>query len=93
MTSLSPLQSSAKLSALKYDPWPGDRPPVPNMKLLEQKMDASWGRGKYRAEVWEDCANPINDWWLAYTPSPEEVEAAAQGFWFSDVEGWCKVNV
>lgn len=28
--------------------WPGDRPPIINPLLLKQKMDASWGRGKYR---------------------------------------------
>ena len=31
--------------------WKGDRPPLPNMEFLEQRMDATWGRGKFRDEV------------------------------------------
>ena len=31
--------------------WKGDRPPLPNMEFLDQRMDAAWGRGKFRDEV------------------------------------------
>lgn len=72
--------------------WPGNRPPTPNPKLLEQSMDASWGRGKFRTEVWDDNVNPLNNWWEAFEPSEEEVEAAAFGFDFTDIPGWCKVS-
>ena len=33
--------------------WKGDRPPLPNMEFLDQRMDAAWGRGKFRDEVVE----------------------------------------
>ena len=33
--------------------WKGDRPPLPNMEFLDQRMDAAWGRGKFRDEVSE----------------------------------------
>jgi hypothetical protein len=49
------------------------------MEWLDQQMDSSWGRGKFRTEVWNDDVNPVNRWWEAYGPSDEEVEAAAQG--------------
>jgi hypothetical protein len=53
-------------------------------------MDAAWGRGKYRTEIWNDNVNPMNDWWTAYAPSQEEIDASIAGFDFSDAEGWCK---
>ena len=28
--------------------WPKTRPPVPNAIVYKQKMDAAWGRGRYR---------------------------------------------
>ena len=46
----------------------------------------------HRAEVWEDKVNPLNDWWEAYAPSDEEVEAAALGFDFKDPQAWCQVT-
>ena len=49
------------------------------MEWIDQQMDSSWGRGKFRTEVWVDNVNPINRWWLSYGPSEEEIEAAAQG--------------
>ena len=49
------------------------------MEWINQQMDSSWGRGKFRTEVWVDNVNPINRWWLSYGPSEEEIEAAAQG--------------
>ena len=35
--------------------WKGDRPPLPNMEFLDQRMDAAWGRGKFRDEVIKSC--------------------------------------
>eukprot|EP00596_Hydrurales_sp_CCMP1899_P010890 CAMPEP_0119041800 /NCGR_PEP_ID=MMETSP1177-20130426/13713_1 /TAXON_ID=2985 /ORGANISM="Ochromonas sp, Strain CCMP1899" /LENGTH=148 /DNA_ID=CAMNT_0007008127 /DNA_START=309 /DNA_END=755 /DNA_ORIENTATION=+ len=54
------------------------------MLRLEQGMDATWGRGKMRTEVWEGDVNPANDWWRAYEPSEEEVVAAGKGYNFSN---------
>lgn len=54
-------------------------------------MDASWGRGKFREEVWNDKANPSNDWWEAYAPSEEEIEAAEAGYDFSNPKDWFEV--
>lgn len=71
--------------------WPGNRPPVPNLQLLEQRMDATWGRGKFRTEVWEDDVNPVNFWWDAYAPSEETLEAIELGFDFMDPKGWLEV--
>lgn len=76
----------------KKEQWPGNRPPLPHMELLEQRMDATWGRGRYREEVWVDKGNPSNDWWLAYTPSEEEAEAAAKGYNFTDLDGYFKAS-
>lgn len=42
--------------------------------------------------MWDDIVNPLNDWWEAYTPSEESVEAAALGFDFKDPQGWCEVR-
>jgi predicted RNase H-like HicB family nuclease len=72
--------------------WPGTRPPINNPLLIKQKMDAAWGRGKYRSEIWNDQVNPLNDWWMAFTPSDEEVEAAKWGFDFADPKGWCEAR-
>jgi hypothetical protein len=76
--------------AMAGEKWPGDRPPVPVAQFLTQFMDASWGRGKFRTEVWEDDVNPADNWWEVYAPSVEEQEAANAGFSFADVESWCK---
>ena len=71
--------------------WPGDRPPLPNMQLIDQRMDAAWGRGKFRTEVWDDNVNPRNNWWEAYAPSEEQLEAAKAGFSFTDPEKYFEV--
>lgn len=68
--------------------WKGDRPPLPNMEFLDQRMDAAWGRGKYRDEVWNDNVNPLNNWWTAYAPSEEQEEAAAQGYDFTNPQAY-----
>ena len=73
--------------------WDGKRTPVTAMQRLEQAMDASWGRGKFRTEVWEGDVNPINEWWAAYSPSAEEIVAAKQGFNFRDAKGWFEVRI
>ena len=72
--------------------WDGNskRPPLPVPNFLDQSMDAAWGRGKMRTEVWEDDVNPMDNWWEIYSPSEEEVDAAEDGFDFSNVENWCK---
>jgi hypothetical protein len=72
--------------------WNGDRPPLPNMEILNQRMDASWGRGKFRTEVWDDNVNPMNDWWTAYAPSDEQIEACAQGYDFKNPQAWFEVR-
>lgn len=84
---------AGKLSIPKGKVWPGNRPPVPNVLLFEQRMDATWGRGKMRSEVWEDEPNPLNSWWEAYKPSEETVEAMNLGFDFEDPKGWLEVLV
>ena len=71
--------------------WDGKHTPVTRMERLEQSMDASWGRGKFRTEVWAGDVNPMNDWWMAYAPSTEEVQAAAKGFNFKDPKAWFEV--
>lgn len=76
---------SAELQA-----WPGNRPPVNNMNVVAQKMDATWGKAKFRTEIWNDDVNPVNDWWKNYAPSQEEIQAAKEGFDFKDVKGWCE---
>jgi hypothetical protein len=72
--------------------WPGNRPPVTNPARLEQCMDANWGRGRYRTEIWEGNVNPVDFWWEAYEPSAEEVEAADAGYDFSDPRKWHEVG-
>lgn len=62
------------------------------METVDQRMDATWGRAKYRTEVWEDDVNPMNEWWLAYAPSEEEVAAAEQGFDFKNPSKWFEVS-
>jgi hypothetical protein len=71
--------------------WDGKHTPVTRMERLEQSMDASWGRGKFRTEVWAGDVNPMNDWWMAYAPSKEEVAASAKGFNFKDPKAWFEV--
>lgn len=68
--------------------WDGKRPPVANMQWLDQRMDATWGRGKYRNEVWDGDVNPVNDWWEIYAPSDEEIEAADMGYNFADPKAY-----
>lgn len=68
--------------------WKGDRPPLPNMEFLDQKMDAAWGRGKFRDEVWNDNVNPLNNWWTAFAPSEEQTDAAAQGYDFKNPQAY-----
>ena len=68
--------------------WDQTRPPLTNMKRLEQRMDATWGRGKFRTEVWEGNVNPMNAWWDAYSFSEEEQEALAAGYDMSDPAAW-----
>ena len=87
LTSLNAEEGHKKLSS-----WDGTRPPITRMERLEQSMDATWGRGKFRTEVWAGDVNPMNDWWMAYAPSPEEVDAAAQGFNFKDPKAWLEVK-
>lgn len=72
--------------------WPGTRPPKQSSAFLDQRMDASWGRGKFRTEVWEDDVNPVNDWWKAYAPTEEEIEAAAAGYDFQNPKEWFEVR-
>lgn len=60
------------------------------MDVIAQKMDATWGKAKYRTEIWNDDVNPVNDWWKNYAPSSEEIEAAKGGFDFKNVKGWCE---
>lgn len=81
---------STSLTKLYGEVWPGDRPPLNNMELLSQGMNAQWGRARFRTEIWNDDVNPVNDWWTAYAPSEEEIEAAKEGFDFTDVKGWCE---
>lgn len=54
-------------------------------------MDATWGRGKFREEVWTGEVNPADDWWLAYTPSEEEQQAANAGYDFRNAKEWFQV--
>lgn len=72
--------------------WPGNRPPINNPMLDELKMDASWGRGKFRDEIWEDNLCPKNEWWRAYEPTDEEYEAMALGYDFSNPRKWHEVR-
>lgn len=71
--------------------WPGNRPPMMNEKLKLQRMSATWGRGRFRTEVWDDDVNPINNWWEAYAPSQEQLEAMAAGYDFSDSKSYFEV--
>lgn len=82
--------ATRQATSMMTDKWPGDRPPVPLASFLTQYMDASWGRGKFRTEVWSDDVNPMNNWWEVYAPSEEEQQAVAGGYDFGDVEAWCK---
>jgi hypothetical protein len=75
---------------IKY--WPGNRPPMPNFSRKDQVMDATWGRGKFRTEVWEMDINPINKWWQKFEPSFEEIDALEAGYDFDDPEGWFKAQ-
>eukprot|EP01041_Mallomonas_annulata_P010598 gene10598-22130_t len=72
----------------QWPEWSGDRLPIANLGQYEQKMDAAWGRGKFRTEVWDDDVNPSNDWWKFYVPSKEEREAVRQGFDFANPKEW-----
>lgn len=68
--------------------WPGDRPPLSQVKLYAEKMDAAWGRGRFRSEVWDDDANPLNNWIKNYEITAEQLEALAQGFDFTNPKSW-----
>ena len=70
--------------------WDGSRPPCPKVEWLDQRMDATWGRGKFRTEVWEGETNPVNNWWEIFQPSDEEIEAANAGYNFVDPEAYFK---
>jgi hypothetical protein len=70
--------------------WDGTRPPCPKVEWLDQRMDATWGRGKFRTEVWEGETNPVNNWWEIFHPSDEEIEAANAGYNFADPEAYFK---
>jgi hypothetical protein len=70
------------------DIWPGDRPPLSQIKLYAEKMDAAWGRGKFRSEVWEDDVNPLNNWSKNYEITAEQLEALKQGFDFTNPKPW-----
>lgn len=72
--------------------WPGTRPPIINMRFLQLKMDATWGRGKYRDEIWDDNINPSNDWWISFAPSEEEIEAASLGYDFANPKEYFAVS-
>lgn len=89
MTSTS---HSEKPAIVKGKTWPGTRPPVSNPMLEDLKMDASWGRGKFRDEIWEDQLSPLNEWWRAYEPSDEEYEAIALGYDFTNAKQWFEVR-
>ncbi len=45
----------------------------------------------FRAEIWEDKVNPLNDWWEAYAPSQEELEAMNAGYDFRNPKSWFEV--
>lgn len=72
--------------------WSGDRIPETNPLRLKQHADASYARAPGRPENYldKDFQNPLKEteWWMAYTPSQEEIEAAAAGFDFSNPEKW-----
>ena len=70
--------------------WDGSRPPCPRVPWLDQRMDATWGRGKFRTEVWEGDFNPVNNWWEMFHPSDEEIEAADAGYNFKDPAAYFK---
>ena len=76
--------------------WTGDRIPAPNPLREAQKADASWTRAGIRVDDYmaTDMQNPPKEteWWMAYTPSEEEIEAAAAGFDFSNPEKWLEEN-
>ena len=89
-----PISSASRLERLsKMDrpmTWPGTRPPLPNLGRLGQRMDATWGRGRFRSEVWDDDVNPKTNWWEVYTQSDEETEAFHSGYDFSKPEEYFK---
>lgn len=87
-----PMSIHAESSDSSEPVWDGTRTPVTTMERLDQAMDATWGRGKFRTEVWDGDVNPINDWWTAYAPSAEEVSAASMGFNFREPKAWFEVS-
>lgn len=46
--SFQPVINSRKTTTTLHMSWPKTRPPVPNALFYKQKMDAAWGRGKFR---------------------------------------------
>ena len=75
--------------------WDGTRPPIPNLRRFEDesKMEATYGRGKFREEVWNSVINPKNEWWRQYEPSIEEAAAMMQGYYnYEKREDWFEVR-
>lgn len=83
--------TTATSAIQKGKKWPGTRPPIVNLRFRQLKMDASWGRGKFREEIWEDEINPANDWWNNFAPSEEEIEAATLGYDFQNPKAYFEV--
>ena len=73
--------------------WPGDRPPCSNPRQEGLRMDATWGRGKLRDEIWEDKLSPNGEWWRAYSPTDEEIEAMELGYDFAEPRKWHEVFI
>ena len=73
--------------------WPGNRPPLPCEAYFTERMEATWGRGKFREEIWNDIVNPVNDWWLKYAPSEEEIEAIELGYEISNPQKYFEVII
>jgi hypothetical protein len=83
---------AAEKESDKPKEWDKKKIPLPRKEFFTQKMDATWGRGKFREEVWEDRGNPENFWWEAYMPSQQEIEAFNAGFDFEDPKKWFEVS-
>ena len=41
--------------------------------------------------MWNDNTNPLNNWWTAFAPSEEQIEAAAQGYDFKNPQSYFEV--
>lgn len=76
---------------VKKSTWDRKSVPVKRPELLNLPKDArNWEVEDDRLEVWEGDPNPPMelDWVTAYTPSEEEIEAAALGFDWKNPEAW-----